>query len=114
MTHQARPPPAAAPTNRGAQVRNACWATLFTNACLLPCLTVLAQSLKQHRTRYPLVVMVTEQVDYATRAIIAKIGCVLRPVEHLSVDVSTVGRAAHPECDGIYPVYQRLDQVARV
>ena len=81
--------------------RNACWATLVTGPRVLPGLAVFARSLAQHGTRYPLVVMVTEQVDTATRAVIAQMGCVVRSVGRLDVDVSKVRGNAYAGCDGL-------------
>lgn len=84
-------PAAAAPDPSGTRPvggrPRACWATLFTDARYLPCLAVFTESLARHGTRYPLVVMVPEHVDRATRALITKLGCVLRDIRYWDVDV---------------------------
>lgn len=67
--------------------RQCCWATLLTDAQYLPCLAVFFHSLRRHRTRYPLVVMVTESVGPETRSILAQMGCVLRDVAAWGVAV---------------------------
>ncbi|WFD35406.1 hypothetical protein MCUN1_002260 [Malassezia cuniculi] len=67
--------------------RGRCWATLLTHAQYLPGVAVLVRSLAQHGTRYPLVVMTTDEVDVETRDVLGAMGCVVRDVPCWTVDV---------------------------
>ena len=95
--------------------KNACWATLFTDERYLPCLAVFVDSLARHRSRYPLVVMVTEQVDSSTRALLTRLGCTVRSIQRWEMDIGDVRRcAANAGRHGVCALHQRLDQVARI
>lgn len=60
------------------------WVTLLTGPGYLVGVRALHASLTKVRSTYPLVVMVTEDVDAATRQALEDDGCLLRDVEPLS------------------------------
>lgn len=62
------------------------WITLLTQSDYLLGVRTLNQSLKDTATGYPLVVMVTDQIDAATRAALADEGCLIRDVQPLGPD----------------------------
>lgn len=69
----------------------------------------------RHGTRYPLVAMVTEEVDEGARAIITKMGCIVREVPRLDVKVDEVrNETLTPGRACVFALRERLDQTARV
>ena len=89
--------------------RRACWATLVTDAQYLPGLVVLAHSLALHESLYPLVVMVTEQVDDATRVLMARLGCTIREVP--AWNVATGDQLAHSRVVHVYTKLRAFELV---
>ncbi len=59
------------------------WVTLLTQPGYLPGVRTLRASLARSGSPYPLVVVVTDGVDAASRQLLEADGCVLRPVEPL-------------------------------
>lgn len=61
----------------------AAWATLLTKASYLPGLFVLHETLLQHKSKYPLVVMVTPQLEMEAREVVARRGLTIRNIDRL-------------------------------
>lgn len=61
----------------------AAWVVLITHASYLPGLFVVHNTLKAVGTKYPLVVMVTPQLDSVSRTLIIKRGISLREINPL-------------------------------
>ncbi len=59
------------------------WITLLTQPAYLLGVRTLHQSLREVQSRYPLVVMVTDDIDAQTRAVLAAEGCLVRTVAPL-------------------------------
>ncbi|KAE8224742.1 hypothetical protein CF319_g2401 [Tilletia indica] len=73
--------PSAAKSNGKASKRRACWATLLTRDNYVPGLVVLSQTLlRDHGSKYPLVVMVTSTLSERAREVIEQLGCEVREV----------------------------------
>lgn len=71
-----------------------CWATLVTTAKYLQGLLVLQASLKAVGSQYPLIVMVTEQMDQRSRDVIAGRGLEMVQVDSLRPNVDSSGGGA--------------------
>ncbi|KAK0549612.1 hypothetical protein OC845_003052 [Tilletia horrida] len=62
--------------------RKACWATLLTRENYLPGLVVISQTLlRDHKSKYPLVVMATSTLSERAQDFIKELGCEVRMVE---------------------------------
>jgi len=71
-----------ATTTQASQKKKACWATLLTRENYLPGLVVVAQTLlRDHGSKYPLVVMATSTLSERARQAILELGCEIRDVE---------------------------------
>ena len=66
------------------------WVTLLTRPGYLPGVRALNRSLRRVGTAYPLVVMVTDGVDAASRQVLLDDGCAVREVEPISPDGGVV------------------------
>ncbi len=71
------------------------WITLLTQPDYLLGVKTLHQSLRDTQTRYPLVVMVTQNIDQATRSALADAGCLVRDVAPLAPTAGVVENYAH-------------------
>ncbi|MEA9393434.1 glycosyltransferase family 8 protein [Acerihabitans sp. TG2] len=71
------------------------WITLLTQPDYVLGVRTLHQSLRDTQTRYPLVVMVTQSIDAATRSALTDEGCLVRDVAALSPAPGVAANYAH-------------------
>ncbi|MFG1172796.1 glycosyltransferase family 8 protein [Erwiniaceae bacterium CAU 1747] len=71
------------------------WTTLLTQPGYLPGVRVLARSLQVSGSRYPMVVMVTENIDASVRKTLEDDGCLVREVAPVSPNPTLENRYAN-------------------
>lgn len=71
------------------------WVTLLTQPGYVVGVEALQKSLRAVESRYPLVVMVTENIDAAARQVLEQQGCLLRDVAPLSPNPSLANSYAN-------------------
>jgi alpha-N-acetylglucosamine transferase len=78
------------------------WITLFTQPSYLPGVRTLRKSLENTRTRYPLVVMVTENIDEHSRRLLTDEGCLVRQVKPVAPRSGVPGNYANPRFSEVW------------
>jgi alpha-N-acetylglucosamine transferase len=78
------------------------WITLLTQPSYLDGVRTLNRSLQNTRSRYPLVVMVTGNIDQQTRRLLADEGCLLREVTALKPSAGIAEFYANPRFSEVW------------
>ncbi len=78
------------------------WVTLLTQSSYLPGVRVLGRSLKQVRSQYPLVVMVTDTVEAEVQNTLTAEGYILQTVERLDPASDLVSRYLFPHYSEVW------------